>query len=64
MEITIAVPCTVGELRAHLARECPEAAAALNDQRVRTCIADAVVSDCHVVSGREPVELLAPVSGG
>lgn len=63
-EVRMDVPCTVAELRARLAAECPEAAEALNNRRVRACVGTAIVPDSHVIALNEPIELLAPVSGG
>lgn len=57
-------PCTVAELRAHLAAIHPNAAEALTSKRVFTCVGDTVVPDTHILAGSELVELLAPVSGG
>lgn len=62
--VEIDVPCTVAELRAFLAAICPDAAEPLASKRVLACVGDAIVPDHHVLSGSEPVELLAPVSGG
>ena len=62
--VEIAAPCTVAELRAHLAAQCPEAAAPLANRRVLACVRDVSVPDGYVVTEDEAVELLAPVSGG
>ena len=62
--VEIATPCTVADLRVHLAAECPAAAEALASKRVRACVGDTIVSDRHLLSASEPIELLAPVSGG
>ena len=63
-EVRIDVPCTVAELRSHLAAECPDAAEVLNNRRTRACVGDAIVPDSHVLAPDGPIELLAPVSGG
>lgn len=63
-EVDIEVPCTVAELRACLAAQCPEATEPLANKRVLACVGDVIVADNHVLAGAEPVELLAPVSGG
>ena len=63
-DVHIDVPCTVAELRNHLAAECPEAAEPLAGRRVLACVGGSVVPDSHVLVGGESVELLAPVSGG
>ena len=63
-EVRINVPCTVAELRLHLAAECPEAAETLNNKRTRACVGDAIVPDSHLLASDGPIELLAPVSGG
>ena len=62
--VGLEAPCTVAELRACLAAECPEAAQPLASRRVLACVGDLVVPDNHVVAPGETVELLAPVSGG
>ena len=62
--VEIETPCTVAALREHLAAQCPAAAEALASKQVRACVGDAIVSDSHILSASEPVELLAPVSGG
>ena len=62
--VDIDVPCTVGELRTYLAATNPEAAGPLTNKRVLACVGDTVVPDDHILRGGEPVELLAPVSGG
>lgn len=56
--------CTVAELRAHLAAQCPDAARDLQDRRVRACVGDTLVPDRHLLDPAEPVDLLAPLSGG
>ena len=63
-EVGIDAPCTVAELRLQLANDCPEAAEALKNKRVRACVGDAIVSDSYMLSPDEALELLAPVSGG
>jgi len=63
-EVRIDAPCTVAELRVHLAAECPEACEALNSRRLRACIGNAIVPDSHTLALDEQIELLAPVSGG
>ena len=63
-DVHINVPCTVAELRAHLAAIYPNAAEPLASKRVLACVGDTIVPDNHVLAGSEPVELLAPVSGG
>lgn len=62
--VDIDVPCTVAELRAHLAEIFPDAAQPLASRRVLACVGDTVVPDGHVVAPGTLVELLAPVSGG
>jgi molybdopterin converting factor small subunit len=62
IDFDLAVPCTVGELRAQLDRAFP--GAGLADRRVRTCVAGAIVGDDMLVPQGETVEILAPVSGG
>jgi sulfur-carrier protein len=62
--VDIDVPCTVAELRAYLAALYPDAAEPLASRRVLACVGDSIVPDHHVLGGSEPVELLAPVSGG
>lgn len=63
-DVPIDAPCTVAELRARLAAECPEAAEPLASRRVIACVRDTVVPDNYLVTPSDPVELLAPVSGG
>ncbi|HEX6071499.1 MAG TPA: MoaD/ThiS family protein [Sphingomicrobium sp.] len=63
-DVGIDAPCTVAELRAHLAAECPQAAEPLANRRVLACVSDTIVPDSHVVAPGETIELLAPVSGG
>jgi molybdopterin synthase sulfur carrier subunit len=63
-EIEIAGSCTVAELRALLAADCPEADRILADGRVRACVDDAIVHDDHVLEPGDSIDLLAPVSGG
>jgi molybdopterin converting factor small subunit len=63
-DVGIDAPCTIAELRAHLAAECPQAAEPLANGRVRACVSDTIVPDSHVVAPGETIELLAPVSGG
>ena len=63
-DVQIDAPCSVAELRAQLAAECPEAADSLANERVRACVGDTIVPDSRVVAPDDPVELLAPVSGG
>jgi molybdopterin converting factor small subunit len=63
-DVDIDVPCTVAELRAHLAATCPDAAEPLASKRVLACVGNTIVPDNHILDGGEPVELLAPVSGG
>ncbi|WP_347402761.1 MoaD/ThiS family protein [Sphingomonas hankyongi] len=57
-------PCTVAELRDRLAAECPQAREPLANKRVLACVGDTIVPDTHIVSPRESIEFLAPVSGG
>lgn len=63
-DLAVDRPCTVAELRALLAGECPSAANQLENKRVRTCVDDMLVDDSFLVSPGQLVELLAPVSGG
>lgn len=63
-QVHLTAPCTVAELRALLANECPDAAEALANKRVLACVDDAIVPDSHVIARDESVDLLAPVSGG
>ncbi len=63
-ELETGGPCTVGELRALLASQCPEAAESLASQRVLACVDDTVVTESHLIRPGEAVEFLAPVSGG
>jgi molybdopterin converting factor small subunit len=62
--VEVPPPCTVANLRATLAEQFPQAAMILSDRRVRACIGDDIVPDGHVLGDIQPVELLAPVSGG
>jgi len=62
IDLDLAAPCTVGELRAQLDRAFP--GAGLADQRVRACVAGAIVGDDTLLPPGEAVEILAPVSGG
>jgi molybdopterin converting factor small subunit len=62
--VDIDVPCTMGELRAHLAAIHPDAAQPLASKRVLACVGDTIVPNSHVVAPGTLVELLAPVSGG
>lgn len=63
-DLKIDEPCTIAELRAHLAVQFPDAAASLNNRRVRACVDGSVVPDSYVVDPGDQIELLAPVSGG
>lgn len=63
VEMDLAAPCTIGELRQRLAAELPQADAALSG-RVRACVGDRLVGDSHAVGPDDRVEFLAPVSGG
>lgn len=63
-QVSLSTPCTVAELRARLAGECPAAAEVLANKRVIACVDDTVVPDSHVIAHDESIELLAPVSGG
>jgi molybdopterin converting factor small subunit len=63
-EVDVEVPtsCTVGDLRSRLDRAFP--GNRLGDGRVRACIAGAIMTDDAIVPADQPVEFLAPVSGG
>jgi molybdopterin converting factor small subunit len=63
-EMQIETPCTVAELRQHLASNYPQAAETLQNKRIRACIGDAIVQDADLIPEGEVLELLAPVSGG
>jgi molybdopterin converting factor small subunit len=63
VEMDVAAPCTIGELRRRLAAELPSAGEALSG-RVRACVGDRIVGDDHEVDTADRVEFLAPVSGG
>ena len=63
-DVRIDAPCTIADVRARLAAECPQAAEPLANTRVRACVGDTVVADTYVVTADEPIDLLAPVSGG
>lgn len=55
-------PVTVAELRAWLDHAFP--GKGLGDRRVRACVAGTIVSDDAILPPDQPVEVLAPVSGG
>lgn len=63
VELDLAAPCTIGELRRRLAAELPQAGEALSG-RVRACVGDRIVGDSYEVGPADRVEFLAPVSGG
>lgn len=62
--VHLTAPCTVAELRALLADECPDAAETLANKRVLACVDDNIVPDSYVIARDESIDLLAPVSGG
>lgn len=62
IDVEVTGPCSVASLRAQLNRTFPEAG--LMDRRVRTCVEGTIVGDDTPLSGTQPVEILAPVSGG
>jgi molybdopterin converting factor small subunit len=62
IDFDLAGPCTAGELLARLDQVFP--GAGLADQRVRACVAGAIVGDDTLLPPGEAVEILAPVSGG
>lgn len=62
IDFDLAVPFTIGELRAQLDRAFP--GRGLADGRVRACVDGVIVSDDATLAGEQPVEILAPVSGG
>ena len=66
-EVEIEIPAstgTVAGLRRLLAEHFPAAADALDDARLRACIADTMVDESHSVAGVERVEFFPPLSGG
>lgn len=56
--------CSVGELRAKIAKVLPSAAQALETGRVRACVGDSIVADDHLLAATDQVEFFPPVSGG
>lgn len=64
LELAMAAPCTVAEVRGALMAAHPESREALEDGRVRACVAGTLVGDDHRLSADDAVEFLAPVSGG
>lgn len=62
VEVEVPARCTAGELRARLDRVFPDNK--LGDGRVRACVAGAIVTDEAILPPDQPVEILAPVSGG
>lgn len=64
VEVPSRAPCTVAELRRQLVAGNPDAAAALQDKRVRAFVGDTLVGDTHPLAPDDEVEFLAPVSGG
>jgi molybdopterin converting factor small subunit len=63
-EVDVDVPqqSTVAELRSLLDQLYP--GLGLNGGHVRACVAGAIIGDDLRLSGDQPVEILAPVSGG
>ena len=57
-------PCSVADLRRHLADLYPYAAADLVSGGVRACVDEAIVPDSHVIGPGQKVEFLPPLSGG
>ena len=62
IDFNLPTPCTVGELRTQLDRAFP--GAGLADPRVRACVSGVIVNDDAALRADQPVEILAPVSGG
>jgi molybdopterin converting factor small subunit len=63
LELETGGELSIAELRERLAAAYPDSADALG-KRVRACVADTIVADCHVVGPGETVEFFPPVSGG
>jgi len=64
VDIGVGCPCTVGGVRASLAREHPEAAETLMSPRSRAVVGGSLATDDQVVGSGGTVEFLPPVSGG
>lgn len=56
--------CSIGQLRGKIIASHPNIEAALMNKRVRACVAGNLVDDRYEVSPTDPIEFLAPVSGG
>jgi molybdopterin converting factor small subunit len=65
-EVEVPAPqrCTVGGLRAALARLYPDAKGVAEVDRVRAVVADRIVKDDFVLAEADAVEFLPPLSGG
>jgi len=57
-------PCTIGDIRAALAREHPAAAETLMSSRSRAVVGGVMATDDQAVGSDATVEFLPPVSGG
>ena len=64
VDVDVAAPCAVTDVRRRLAELYPHAASDLASPRVRAVVGDRIVPDSFVVAPGEAVDLLAPLSGG
>lgn len=56
--------CSLGEIRARIAADYPEARDQILSSRVRACVGDTIVADDHRLRASDAVEFFPPVSGG
>jgi molybdopterin converting factor small subunit len=64
LDVPIDGPCSLGGLRRHLVETYPDVADALQDERVKALVGEALVADDYTLSAQDEVAFLAPVSGG
>lgn len=64
LDVPVEGPCSVGGLRRYLVASYPAIADALQDQRAKALVGEAIVGDDHTLGPGDEVEFLAPVSGG
>lgn len=55
---------SIAEVRSLLAERHPAAREQILSPRVRACVGDVIVADCHRVGAGQEIEFFPPVSGG
>ena len=64
MEVEVPARCSIAQLRESIIRLEPDSARVLRSTRSRACVGDCLVDENSIVSPRDIVEFLPPVSGG